>query len=62
MIPLATQPACYNLVTQLVDLAIIAIVSAECDGADAKLHGEFLKQFISGCQQTGRNRRCIKGV
>ncbi len=37
-------------------------VYAERDGADAQLHGEALKRFISGWQQTGGDRRRIKGV
>lgn len=37
-------------------------VYAERDGADAKLHGEALKRFISGWRQTGGDRRPIKGV
>jgi hypothetical protein len=37
-------------------------VYAERDGADAKLHGEALRRFISGWRQTGVDRRRIKGV
>ena len=37
-------------------------VYAEHDGADAKLHGEALRRFISGWRQTGGDRRRIKGV
>ena len=37
-------------------------VSAWRDGADAKLHGEALRRFISGWRQTGVDRRRIKGV
>jgi hypothetical protein len=37
-------------------------ITAERDGADAKLHGEALKRFISGWLQTGGDRRRIKGV
>ncbi len=42
-------------------LAIIAIVYAERDGVDAKLHGEALRWFISGWRQTGVDRRRVKG-